>query len=186
MAKFKLRLIIPNNDDSFSLQSLNDRETFLGSTITDYQGQIDVYNHNKEIFATLPEETAATTNKTKTLLTSYVATYTYDEKLKLHSNAQKELTFSIDDKVFIQDEWVENPYAHLLRVGTQVELTDRYNNCLLFTVSKVDHEFNNVSITYKITCQDSFTYQLTRQNQGYVLKNNENESDFIGALDIDN
>jgi hypothetical protein len=50
----------------------------------------------------------------------------------------------------------------------------------------VAYQFNNTNITYTITCQDSFTYQLTRQNQGYTLQNDDSSSDFIGALDIDN
>lgn len=111
--------------------------------------------------------------------------YTYNEKLSSHKNGQQELTFSIDDRVLLDDEWVENPFARILRTGVQLELQDKYNNRKLFTINKIAYGFNNVCITYNITCQDSFTYQLNKQNSGYELKNDETSMDFLGALSID-
>jgi len=116
---------------------------------------------------------------------SHTTSYTYNEKLSIHKNGQQELTFSMDDKVLIDNEWIENPFARILRTGVQLELQDKYNNRKLFTVNKIQYNFNNVSIVYNVTCQDSFTYQLNRQNSGYTLSNDENSEDFIGALNID-
>ena len=170
MAHFTLKLIVPNNDSV----SLDASEIYIGSTITDFTDQQTIYTNNTTVAA----------GHQGTLKSTYV-TYTYDEQLSMHTNGQKELSFSMDDKVFVNEEYIQNPYARVLRVGSQIELTDKYNNILLFTVTKVDYTFKNLNITYKITCQDSFTNQLSKQNNGYVLTNDETSSDFIGALDID-
>lgn len=165
MAHFKLSLIVPNNDNN----DIKQNETYLSTTITDYNDQRTVYDNRNTVF-----------NDAK-----YTIAYTYNEKLSMHKNGQQELSFSVDDKVFANDEWIENPFARILRNGIQIELQDKYKNRKLFTVNKIAYSFHNVSITYNITCQDSFTYQLNRQNNGYVLTNDETSADFIGALDID-
>ena len=174
MAKFKLSLIVPNNDSAFEEEStsfstpVNPDETYLASVITDFTDQQTSHNAKNEPF------------KQKTPLA-----HTYNEKISIHKNGQQELSFSVDDKIMLDNEWVENPFARVLRTGVQIELQDKFNNRKLFTVNKIQLTFNPVSIVYNITCQDSFTYQLSRQNSGYVLKNDENDIDFIGALDID-
>ena len=178
MAKFRIRLITPNNDCLYDLNSLNQQETFLSATITDFNDQEATYKNNQQAYEAL------STSTEKTICHPH--SYTYNEKFSLHTNGQKELSFNIDDKVFSNNEWIENPFARLLRVGTQLELVDKYNNYMLFTVNKVSYTFNNLNIVYNINCQDSFTYQLTRQNQGYNLTNDAESKDFIGALDIDN
>lgn len=175
MANFRLKLITPNNDKYFSLASGETRESFLTSIITDFNSQTMQFQHNKQVDYT----------QENSLHASYTSAFTYNEKLSEHKHGQKELTFQMDEKVFINNEWVENPYTHVLRNGVQLELTDKYNNCMLFTVQKVQYTFNNLNIIYNVTCQDSFTYQLTRQNEGYTLKNDETAVDYIGALDID-
>ena len=166
MARFKLSLIVPNNDTAFSGNGEN--EYYLTHTITDFVDQQTVLKNRNSMW-TQPVQIA----------------YTYNEKLSSHKNGQQELTFSIDDRVLLDDEWVENPFARILRTGVQVELQDKYNNRKLFTINKIAYGFNNVCITYSITCQDSFTYQLNKQNSGYELKNDETSMDFLGALSID-
>lgn len=170
MARFKLSLIIPNNDMVFNDNLTNQTETYLFHVITDYQDQQSEFKINKD--------------KTNVLKTHTVA-YTYNEKLATHKNGQQELTFSMDDKVCIDEEWIENPFARILRTGVQIELQDKFKNRKLFTVNKIQYNFNNTSIVYQVTCQDSFTYQLNRQNSGYTLINDETSADFIGALSAD-
>ena len=148
----------------------NQTETYLFHVITDYQDQQSEFKHNKD--------------KTNLLKTHTVA-YTSNEKISIHKNGQQELTFNVDDKVCIDEEWIENPFARILRTGVQIELQDKFNNRKLFTVNKIQYNFNNVSISYQVTCQDSFTYQLNRQNNGYTLTNDETSADFIGALNVD-
>jgi len=170
MARFKLSLIVPNNDMVFNDNLTNQTETYLFHVITDYQDQQSEFKINKD--------------KTNVLKTHTVA-YTYNEKLATHKNGQQELTFSMDDKVCIDEEWIENPFARILRTGVQIELQDKFRNRKLFTVNKIQYNFNNTSIVYQVTCQDSFTYQLNRQNNGYTLINDETSADFIGALSAD-
>ena len=164
MARFKISLIVPNNDTAFED---SENEYYLLSTITDYVDQQEQYKQSNSFIHSVP------------------VSYTYNEKISQHKNGQQELTFSMDDKILLDDEWVENPFARVLRTGVQLELQDKYNNVKLFTVNKIGYSFNNISIVYNVTCQDSFTYQLTRQNSGYTLANDSSSADFIGALDID-
>lgn len=170
MAQFKLSLIVPNNDAVFNEKLTNQTETYLFHIITDYQDQQKEFKQNN--------------NKTNVLKTHTVA-YTYNEKLSIHKNGQQELSFNMDDKVCIDEEWIENPFARVLRTGVQIELQDKFKNRKLFTVNKIQYNFNNTSIVYQVTCQDSFTYQLNRQNNGYNLVNDETSTDFIGALNAD-
>ena len=188
MARFRLRLITPNNDNNFSMaMNKNAAESFLTSIITDYNSQRNEYISNKTQAQELEKLINSTANDLSTpgYSFSHSMSYTYDEKFSKHKNGQKELTFKMDDKVFINNEWVENPYARILQAGTQIELVDKYNNFVLFTIQKINFTFNNTNIVYNVTCQDSFTYQLSRQNSGYALTNDETSRDFIGALDID-
>ncbi len=173
MANFKLRLIVPNNDESFNGNKI-DKEAYIASLITNFTDQLDSYQSNQNKLAL-----------DSSILHTNDFNYTYNEKVSFHKNGQKELTFTMDDKIFINNEYIQNPYARILRVGVQIELTDKYNNIHLFTVNKVQYGLHNLNITYNVTCQDSFTYQLNRQNSGYTLSNDETSVDFIGALDID-
>ena len=84
MAHFKLSLIVPNNDNN----DIKQNETYLSTTITDYNDQRTVYDNRNTVF-----------NDAK-----YTIAYTYNEKLSMHKNGQQELSFSVDDKVFANDE----------------------------------------------------------------------------------
>ena len=87
MARFKLSLIVPNNDTAFSGNGEN--EYYLTHTITDFVDQQTVLKNRNSMW-TQPVQIA----------------YTYNEKLSSHKNGQQELTFSIDDRVLLDDEWV--------------------------------------------------------------------------------
>ena len=50
--------------------------------------------------------------------------YTYNEKYSQHQNAQKELTFSMDRQLLMHDEWMKNPFASAIHVGSIIELID--------------------------------------------------------------
>lgn len=180
MAKFKLSLIVPNNDMALDEDFENRTESYLSSVITDFTDQQVEYKENKKVISDLRHETQQTQYQL-----IHTTSYTYNEKLSKHKNGQEELTFNLDDKVIIDNEWIENPFARILRNGVLIELQDKYKNRKLFVVNKIQHNFNNVSIVYNITCIDLFTYQLNRQNNGYSIVNDETSEDFIGALDID-
>lgn len=94
MANFRLKLITPNNDKYFSLASGETRESFLTSIITDFNSQTMQFQHNKQVDYT----------QENSLHASYTSAFTYNEKLSEHKHGQKELTFQMDEKVFINNE----------------------------------------------------------------------------------
>lgn len=210
MARFKIRLIVPNNDDdsiNSTLSNADISEHFLATNITDFSGQINQYNENKEIIAknTTADQTdindvnsrsiyhaarnvqKCTEDNPEGILKGFKhsVAYTYDEQFAIHKNGQKDLSFKLDDKVLSDSAWELNPYARVLHVGTLLELTDKYNNIYLFIITNITPQFSNINITYTYTCQDLFTYQLSRQNEGYNLVNDAQSVNFIGALNID-
>jgi hypothetical protein len=83
MARFKISLIVPNNDKAFE-DSKN--EYYLLSTITDYVDQQEQYKQSNSFIHSVP------------------VSYTYNEKISQHKNGQQELTFSMDDKILLDDE----------------------------------------------------------------------------------
>lgn len=115
----------------------------------------------------------------------YSYCYTFNEKLKKHTNGQKELTFSMLRKVWLDNTWTTNPFVSNIHNGTQLLLIDKYNNEIIFTVKNINYNLGQDNITYDFTCQDSFTYQAIRQNDGYTIDNNADSEEFVGAKSID-
>ena len=111
--------------------------------------------------------------------------YTYEEQLSLHQNSQKELTFKMDFRIYRDDRLEDNPYAQNLIVGSQLLLEDAYGQQHLFTIKNIDIGISNVNTVCTYSCQDSFTFQLSKQNDGYEITNDINDEDFIGAHTID-
>lgn len=112
-------------------------------------------------------------------------TYTYNEKLSLHQNAQKELTFNMDAKLIENLQQVENPFISHIHIGSNILLEDKYGNQYIFAVSKIDFSFHSANIVDTITCQDFFSYTLAKQSQGYEIENDPSKDTFIGAKTID-
>lgn len=110
--------------------------------------------------------------------------YTYEESVSFHQNAQAELTFKMDNNILFENEWIKNPFVDVITIGSQITLT-ALGETRIFTVKKISSNFNNNNNTYTYTCQDSFSYQLSRQNNGYTIDNNSSDDDFIGAKSID-
>jgi len=119
------------------------------------------------------------------LTTQHSFCYTYGEKFAKHQNGQRDLSFTLDRMLLQDNEWIENPYARFMQIGTQLCLEDKYNNQYLFTITDIKYTFKLNNISYNITCQDTFSYQLTRQQEGYEITNNNSDIDFIGAKNID-
>lgn len=170
MAKFKLYLIttksINNSGSSYVTEYLKQPISEFSSSLKDNIKNDQPYAASKFSY----ENTFC---------------YTYNEKFSIHMHAQKELTFSLD-RYFTREDRIEyNPFAPYMSSGTQLLLVDRYNNHHLMTITKVQYEFKEHNVVYNITCQDSFTYQTIRQNDGYSIENDSSQTDFIGARDID-
>ena len=64
-------------------------------------------------------------------------------------------------------------------------MTDQYLNEYIFTVTSIKYTIKENNITYNISCQDSFSYQMARQQDGYTIENDIESEDFIGAKTVD-
>lgn len=114
-----------------------------------------------------------------------VFSYTYNEKFSIHKNAQKELSFSMIDYYWNDDKYEKNPFINEVSIGSQILLIDTYGNEYVFTVKSISYSFKKSNIEYNYSCQDSFSYQLTRQNSGYTIENSSESANFIGAQTVD-
>ena len=169
MAKFKISLITSINGDK-NINSTKDQSTFIPTVISNYNSQIKFNDSNAILARANPENSFS---------------YTYNEKLSIHQNAQKELSFDMDRKLLLHDEWLDNPYVSAIHIGSTIELQDKYDNTYLFIVNKINYNFKEHNITYQYTCQDAFSYQYTRQQSGYTIENDSTSENFIGPKTID-
>jgi len=173
MAYFKLSLLTKAYDKS----NVN---KYIKNVISEFYG-----NNIDEDLLRYERENNLQSSLTNGLVNIYTKTYTYNEKLNIHQQGQADLTFSLDKMILDDDTWKENPFASKLKSGGQVLLEDKYNNTYLFTIKDITYTITENNIVYNFTCQDSFSYQLAKQNDGYTINNDINSKDFIGALSID-
>ena len=115
----------------------------------------------------------------------FLTAFSYNEKITFSQNAQKTLTFSMNRYVIRENERLENPFVNLIQTGSQLLLTDQYGNEYFFTVTTIKYTIKETNIIYDYTCQDSFTYQTSRQNQEYFIDNDPTSADFIGPKTAD-
>ena len=111
--------------------------------------------------------------------------YTYNEKFQIHQNTQRTLTFSMNQNFIRVDRIEKNPFINYLFIGAQLLLIDKYDNHHLMTISKISYDFKSHNTVFNYECQDSFNYQLSRQNSGYEIENNINSTSFLGAQSLD-
>lgn len=163
MAHFKLELLTP-------VLTENSDTSFLTNVITDFSSQLDTNQLHNDMLLEHSSPSFA---------------FSFDEKLNIHTNADKELTFSMHKKVWIGSEWMDNPYALALQVGSQLVLTDKDNREHLFIVKQIQYNCSDINTIYQYSCQDLFNYQLTRQNDGYTINNDPSTAEFIGAKTAD-
>ena len=131
MAKFKISLVTSIKGDKSIDQDL-DQSTFIPTVISNFNSQVkhqntQILNKNEYINGQLAYANAETS-----------FSYTYGESISIHQNAQKELNFSMDRKIFLHDEWMDNPYVSSIHVGSLLELQDKYDNTFLFIVNKIN------------------------------------------------
>ena len=165
MAQFKILLLNIHSDTN-----LTNGLKVLTNTMSEYIGQ----EQNNNL------------NGSYSFKAKHNYCYTYNEKFKIGQNSQKTLSFSMDSQIVREDRIEENPFIHNLHNGSQILLIDKDDNHHLFTVNKISYTFKNPSVlVYNYDCQDSFTYQLSRQNNGYTIENNIESADFLGAHSVD-
>ena len=169
MAQFKIYLLTPSVVDVNEENSFNQRTSYLKTTISEFYSQKEEFNKGVKDFE----------NQKNTF------TFTFDEKIAFHKNAQKELTFSMLRNIWIENEFVVNPFISALSIGTQILLEDKDENEHIFTIKNISYTPTSENMLYAYTCQDSFSYQGARQNSGYTIDNDSSSADFIGAENID-
>ena len=162
MAKFKLFLLTPDIE----------RETYFTDVISSFQGQFTQYNKKTNI-----EQWSSSNVESEN--------YSFNEKLSLHTNAQKELTFDMTANKMLNNNWVSNIFVSRINIGSLILLIDKYDNAHLFIVKSIKTQLLELNTLYSYTCQDAFSYSLTRQNEGYTITNDPSTTDFIGAKLID-
>lgn len=167
MANFKINLLTPMLKTA-DINKTGGSTHFLESTISEFYSQEQVYSNSLQSFG---------------FKTTFC--HTFNEKISLHKNGQKELTFSMLKNIWVDDQYVTNPFVDALKVGVQLLVIDKDQNEYIFSIKNVDYTISNANITYEVTCQDSFSYQAVRQNAGYSIENDSSSEDFIGAKNID-
>ena len=160
MSSFKIKLLTP-------IETTNGSQ-FLETTISEFYSQ------------TLEDK-----NSNNILNKKNSFSYTFDEKISIHKNGQKELSFSMLKNNWLLDTWEVNPFVNNIHNGTQLLLIDKYENETMFTVTQISYTIKKENIIYNVQCQDSFTYQMIRENDGYTITNDSNTESFIGAKTID-
>lgn len=165
MAYFKLMLVKPIH----TIADSNLESKYLLNTISEFYSQEEEYKNNKE----------------NLLNSEFSFCYTYNEKFSIHKHHQKELTFSMNQMILYNDSWINNPFAQNMMVGTKLCLEDKYHEQHLFTVKDISYEIKENNRILNVTCQDSFSYQMSRQNEGYEIVNDNSAADFIGSKSLD-
>lgn len=159
MAKFKLHFLSFISEANISPNAQTNTTKFLKTTISEFYPQTE---KRADTFC-----------------------WSYNEKISLHKNSQKELTFSMDKMILKGDEWVQNPFTSVLKIGAYVLLEDKFNHQHLFNIKQIQYDVNEFNTVYSFSCQDSFTYALSNQRDGYSIGNDPSSEDFIGAKTLD-
>lgn len=187
MAKFQIYLLSLRN----SLDNISPRHSLMpiSEFNNTYQEKFGLEKHNFKPMADNPElyelDTTGIHYNSAILSQDQYYCYTYDEKFQVHPNSQRTLTFSMNQKIIRADRIEMNPFTNYLFIGAQLLLVDKYDNHHLMTISKISYDFKETNTVFKYECQDSFTYQLSRQNTGYEITNNIDDNSFIGAQSLD-
>lgn len=169
----------------FKLELLNLAESPIDilSSAADSQRVYYLANTISEFYSPAQKAKASGTYSVESQTNTYC--YSYDESLSLHTNGQKELTFKLNDQIIYQDQLIRNPFTISIVVGSQLLLTDKNHQQYLFTVKSINTSFEKNNLVYEYSCQDSFSYQLSRQNSGYTITNDSSSETFIGAKSVD-
>lgn len=178
MAYFKIYLLTTDTNTDRGTTS------FLQTPISEFYSQNQTFNSRQQY---LINNNNQWVENNQFAISNQLNTYcfTFNEKLSIHTNGQKDLSFSMTKNVWLDDAWTTNPFINLLHNGSQILLVDKYDNEMLFTIKKIGYVFKKDNITYNFTCQDSFTFQAIRQNDGYTIENDPSSNEYIGAKTID-
>lgn len=146
-----------------------------------------------QIYLLTPQTRRNSVYYTKDLMTDFVSqteqqphySYTYNETYKESENSKKSLTFTMTKRVFLNGDWVDNPFVAAAQPNSQLLLVDRYGNETIFVITDISYNFSSINVTYSYTCEDFFSYSTIRQNDGYAIENDPESDEFIGSRTLD-
>lgn len=146
-----------------------------------------------QIYLLTPQTRRNAVYYAKDLMTDFVSqteqqphySYTYNETYKESENSKKSLTFTMTKRVFLNGDWVDNPFVAAAQPNSQLLLVDRYGNETIFVITEIGYSFSSINVTYSYTCEDFFSYSTIRQNDGYVIENDPESDEFIGSRTLD-
>lgn len=84
----------------------------------------------------------------------------FDENLKTLANEVQEFTFSI----YLNSNGIVNPFWYLLKNDRKLSLTIEGGYYGEFNITNISPSISPNNIKYTITCQDTFSYELSRRN----------------------
>lgn len=111
--------------------------------------------------------------------------FSYDEHITFKKNAEISFSFKMDKYYNDGSDFLLNPYIENLNIGNLIEYTDSFGIIYRFAIKKTQLSFLPHNIVYTFDCQDAFSYQYTRQHNGYALINDASSASFIGPKTID-
>ena len=111
--------------------------------------------------------------------------FSFNEKVSFSSNSQKELSFDMTEHVMSNNNWLTNIFVSKIHIGSMLLLIDKHGNHHVFSVKNIKIQPSQINTTYSYTCQDTFNYTLSKQNEGYTINNDPSEVGFIGSKTVD-
>ena len=120
---FILKLLTP-------IPSEGGKIAFLQTTISDFHSKENVFNSYQDSLTNLKN------NKSYIFQKEEDFCFSFNEKLSIHQNGQKDFSFSMLRKIWQNDQEVINPFVGNLITGTQLLLIDQFGNEYFFTIKK--------------------------------------------------
>ena len=133
MAYFKLSLLTPYNENKKSVSVDTYNAIYYEDLITEFEPQLQSYNHDirlqenegKNLIDNYGRELSASNSFN---IQKKTTSFSYNEKVTFSQNAQKTLSFDMNRYIVKENEYLENPFVNLIQNGSQILLTDQYNN----------------------------------------------------------
>lgn len=172
MAAFQLYLLTPN---------INSNRYYV-DLISCFQDQTSSFRFKKN------HKIGNTVNNDLILPTSFFkeeSNHSFNEKLSLGLNAQKTFSFDMPSRIMKNNNWIRNVFVDQINIGSMLLLKDKYEKYHVFIVKQISIQLSDINTIYSYTCQDAFSYTMTRQNEGYFINNDPTSLEFIGAQTLD-
>ena len=137
MAYFKLMLMKPIH----TIMGDDLESKYLLNTISEFYSQEEEYKNNKE----------------NLLNSEFSFCYTYNEKFSIHKHYQKELTFSMNQMILYNDNWITNVNPVIKKLCARPKTNKIISQGILWdTVRSVSYISNNVLFSKSLISSSTF------------------------------